>query len=75
MAGHVSSVMNAAGKTASFEYDIAGRLVTETDLSGQKTQYSYDTSDRVISKKTADNEITYTYNEAGLPDSKTMSQL
>ncbi|MBR6402543.1 MAG: hypothetical protein IKS48_04090, partial [Eubacterium sp.] len=64
--GHVQSVKNAAGKAAEYDYDSTGKLVCEKDFAGHETKYSYDDMDRVVSKKTADNDISYTYTEDGL---------
>ena len=41
----------------------------EIDFAGHKTEYSYDEMDRIISKKTVDNDVVFTYSEKGLLNS------
>ena len=47
--GRLASVTDADGRTVSFAYDAAGRLVEETDPAGKKTRRTYTPSGRLAS--------------------------
>lgn len=50
--------------TYSYNYDLAGRTISKTDLSGQ-TGYTYDDIGRVVGVQVPDKMVSYQYDESG----------
>jgi RHS repeat-associated protein len=69
------------GRTATYNYDIAGRLTDKTLPNGLKAVYQYDAADRVTSiaymkpNNTALESVTYSYDAGGQRINKTEGQV
>ncbi len=65
--GRVTSVTNAAGTSATAQYDNQGRLTSSTDRLGQTTSYSYDSRSRVSGATFPGGagSVSYTYDANG----------
>jgi RHS repeat-associated protein len=69
------------GKTATYNYDIAGRLTDKTLPNGLRAVYQYDAADRVTSlaymrpNNTVLESVTYSYDAGGQPINKTEGQV
>lgn len=69
----LSFAVPSQGISVSYGYDGLGRLTSVTD-SGVTTNYTYDANGNLLSETTgANRSVTYTYNHAILPTSKTNS--
>ena len=67
-----TKITRGDGTSTSYEYNDAGRLISETDELGQKTSYKYDSNGNLLSQTNPDGTSEkYTYDANGNVTSKT----
>lgn len=76
----LTSLADAKGQTTSYQYDLDGRLIQETDPLQKTTKYGYDPAGNLTLKTDANNvNVTYSYDalkrltQKTYPDSTTMT--